>query len=209
MKEYIKLIFDEASDKLSYLKDSTLNLEVPKDSDHGDLSSNIAMILSKQLKKNPREIAAEIISSLDYDKNIVNDIQIAGPGFINFYFTNQFAAKVIEDILEKGDNYGKSNLYSGKKANVEFVSANPTGPLTVGHGRNAVVGDTIANILEWMGYSVDREYYFNNAGRQMRVLGDSVKLRYLELLGDEIAFPEDYYQGEYIKDIAEKIKNKY
>lgn len=209
MKKYVKLIFDEASNKLSYLKDSALNLEVPKGFDHGDLSSNIAMILSKQLNKNPREIAAEIISSLDYDKNIINDIQIAGPGFINFYFTNQFAAKVIEEILEKGDNYGKSNLYSGKKANVEFVSANPTGPLTVGHGRNAVVGDTIANILEWMGYSVDREYYFNNAGRQMRVLGDSVKLRYLELLGEEIAFPEDYYQGEYIKDIAEKIKNKY
>ncbi|MCH7826482.1 MAG: arginine--tRNA ligase, partial [Bacteroidetes bacterium] len=123
--------------------------------------------------------------------------------------TNQFTVKVIEDILDKGDSYGKSNLYSGKKANVEYVSANPTGPLTVGHGRNAVVGDTIANILEWVGYTVDREYYFNNAGRQMRVLGDSVKLRYLELLGEKIEFPEDYYQGEYIKDIAQKVKNKY
>ncbi|MCH7974736.1 MAG: arginine--tRNA ligase [Bacteroidetes bacterium] len=209
MKEYIKLIFDEASNKLDYLKEHTFNLEVSKNPDHGDLSCNVAMILSKKLKKKPREIAAEIISSLDYDNNIISDIKIAGPGFINFYFTNQFTVKVIEDILDKGDSYGKSNLYSGKKANVEYVSANPTGPLTVGHGRNAVVGDTIANILEWMGYAVDREYYFNNAGRQMRVLGDSVKLRYLELLGEKIEFPEDYYQGEYIKDIAQKVKNKY
>lgn len=209
MKEYIKLIFDEASNKLDYLKEHTFNLEVSKNPDHGDLSCNVAMILSKKLKKKPLEIAAEIISSLDYDNNIISDIKIAGPGFINFYFTNQFTVKVIEDILDKGDSYGKSNLYSGKKANVEYVSANPTGPLTVGHGRNAVVGDTIANILEWMGYAVDREYYFNNAGRQMRVLGDSVKLRYLELLGEKIEFPEDYYQGEYIKDIAQKVKNKY
>ncbi|MCH8170796.1 MAG: arginine--tRNA ligase [Bacteroidetes bacterium] len=209
MKEYIKLIFDEASNKLDYLKEHTFNLEVSKNPDHGDLSCNVAMILSKKLKKKPLEIAAEIISSLDYDNNIISDIKIAGPGFINFYFTNQFTVKVIEDILDKGDSYGKSNLYSGKKANVEYVSANPTGPLTVGHGRNAVVGDTIANILEWIGYAVDREYYFNNAGRQMRVLGDSVKLRYLELLGEKIEFPEDYYQGEYIKDIAQKVKNKY
>ena len=209
MKEYIKLIFDEASNKLDYLKEHTFNLEVSKNPDHGDLSCNVAMILSKKLKKKPLEIAAEIISSLDYDNNIISDIKIAGPGFINFYFTNQFTVKVIEDILDKGDSYGKSNLYSGKKANVEYVSANPTGPLTVGHGRNAVVGDTIANILEWVGYTVDREYYFNNAGRQMRVLGDSVKLRYLELLGEKIEFPEDYYQGEYIKDIAQKVKNKY
>ncbi len=209
MKRYIKSIFDEASNKLDYLKNQNYNLETPKNPDHGDISCNAAMVLSKQLKKSPREIASEIISSLDYDKNIVLDVKIAGPGFINFYFTNQFTAKVIEEILEKGDDYGKSNLNSGKKANVEFVSANPTGPLTVGHGRNAVVGDTIANLLEWVGYSVDREYYFNNAGRQMRVLGDSVKLRYLELLGKRIEFPEDYYQGGYIKDIAEKIKDEY
>ena len=209
MKEYIKLLFEKASNKLDYLKERTLILEVPKNPEHGDLSCNIAMALSKQLKKNPREIATDIISSLIIDNKIIKEIKIAGPGFINFYFTNQFAAKVIVDILDKGDNYGKSKLYAGKKANIEFVSANPTGPLTVGHGRNAVVGDTIANLLEWVGYSVDREYYFNNAGRQMRVLGDSVKLRYLELLGEQVDFPEDYYQGKYIKDISQKIKNEY
>jgi len=209
LKEYVKSLFKDAADKLDYLKEGSFNLEIPKNPEHGDVSCNIAMILSKQFKKNPREIAGEIISALDFDNSKVNKINIAGPGFINFYFTNQFTAKVIEEIIDKDENYGKSDFYSGKKANVEFVSANPTGPLTVGHGRNAVVGDTIANLLEWVGYSVDREYYFNNAGRQMRVLGDSVKLRYLELLGEKINFPEDYYRGEYIKNIAQKLKDEY
>ncbi len=109
----------------------------------------------------------------------------------------------------QGDSFGKSEKYKGKKANVEFVSANPTGPLTVGHGRNAVFGDTVANLLEWVGYEVDREYYFNNAGRQMRVLGDSVRLRYFEILGETISFPDDYYQGEYIKEIAQNLFNEF
>ena len=205
MKNYIISIFKNASEQLTYLKETPLVLEIPKNYEHGDLSCNIAMILSKKLKKNPREIANEIISEIKYDEKIISDIKIAGPGFINFYFTNRFVSKVIDDILSKRENYGKSSINTGKKANVEFVSANPTGPLTVGHGRNAVVGDTIANLLEWVGYSVDREYYFNNAGRQMRVLGESVKYRYLELLGEKVDFPEDYYQGEYIKEIAQKL----
>ncbi len=111
--------------------------------------------------------------------------------------------------MSQSENYGKWVKYLGKRAQVEFVSANPTGPLTVGHGRNAVTGDTIANLLEWIGYKVEREYYFNNAGRQMRILGDSVRLRYLELLGHKINFPEEYYQGEYIKDIAKKLFEEY
>jgi len=205
LKNYILSIFNDLSNKLDYLQNQSILLEVPKNTGHGDLSCNIAMILSKQLKKSPREVAEEIISSLKYSDNIINDIKIAGHGFINFYFTDSFSSKIINEILEQGDNFGKTKIYAGKKANVEFVSANPTGPLTVGHGRNAVVGDTLANLLSWVGYKVDREYYFNNAGRQMRVLGDSVKLRYLELLGEKITFPEDYYQGEYIKDIAQKL----
>jgi len=114
-----------------------------------------------------------------------------------------------DKIILESSAFGKSSKYNGKKANVEFVSANPTGPLTVGHGRNAVIGDTVSNLLEWVGYKVDREYYFNNAGRQMRVLGDSVKLRYLQLLGKDIIFPDDYYQGNYIQNIAKKILEKY
>ncbi len=205
MKEYLQKIFIDASEKLAYLQNINLTFDVPKNESQGDLSSNAALILSKQLKKSPRAIAEEIISALKIDTSKISKTEIAGPGFINFYFTPNFVAEIIKLILSNAKDYGKSEKYIGKRANVEFVSANPTGPLTVGHGRNAIVGDTIANLLEWVGYQVDREYYFNNAGRQMRVLGDSVKQRYLELLGNKIDFPEDYYQGEYITEIAKKL----
>lgn len=205
MKEYLLSLFEKASEKLEYLKEINLIFDVPKSEGHGDLSTNAAMMLTKKLRKNPKQIADEIISSLDYDKNIIEKIEIAGPGFINFFFNPSYIPEIIKDILASPDNYGRSEKNKGKRANVEFVSANPTGPLTVGHGRNAISGDTIANMLEWTGYEVDREYYFNNAGRQMRVLGDSVRLRYLEILGEKIDFPDDYYQGDYIKDIAKKI----
>ena len=209
MRKYLHRIFSEAAVKLDYLKKVSLNFEVPKQESHGDLSCNAAMLLTRELKKNPRQIAQEIINSLEIDKSIITKVEIAGPGFINFFFTPEFLNKVIEQICESADSFGSSKKYKGKKANVEFVSANPTGPLTVGHGRNAVIGDTVANLLEWVGYEVDREYYFNNAGRQMRVLGDSVKLRYLELLGNKIDFPKDYYQGEYIKEIAKKLQDEF
>lgn len=202
-------IFKDAEQKLPYLADAELLFDTPKIEAHGDLSSNAAMILSKKLKRNPREIASEILANLEIDNTVINKTEIAGPGFINFYFTPSFVADIIKEIIESGDNYGKSKKYSGKKANVEFVSANPTGPLTVGHGRNAVIGDTVASLLEWIGYEVDREYYFNNAGRQMRVLGDSVRIRYLNLIGKKVEFPEDYYQGEYIIDIAKNLQKEF
>ncbi len=205
MKSYLYKIFDNASKKLAYLSDTVLSFDVPKIESHGDLSCNAAMTLTKQLKKNPKSIAEEIVSKLEYDSSVISKIEIAGPGFINFFFTPAYVAQIVNRIFDEKADFGRSNKYSGKKANVEFVSANPTGPLTVGHGRNAVIGDTVANLLEAIGYQVEREYYFNDAGRQMRVLGDSVRLRYLELLGDKIDFPDDYYQGEYIKDIAQKI----
>ncbi len=209
MKEYLISIFNKAAGKLPYLQSVSLNFENPKIELHGDLSCNAAILLAKQLKKKPRDIAQEIINTLETDPNIISKIEIAGPGFINFFFEPAFVAQIIKSILKGQESFGRSDAFKGKKANVEFVSANPTGPLTVGHGRNAVCGDTIANLLEWVGYKVDREYYFNNAGRQMRVLGDSVKLRYLELLGEKISFPEDYYQGDYIKDIAKNLVNEY
>ena len=209
MKEYLQSVFDEAADRLEYLKYQNLVFDIPKTESHGDLSSNAAMLLAKKLKRKPRDVAEEIISSLIYDSANIKKIEIAGPGFINFFFTPLFIAKIAQEILTEENNFGRSNKYAGKKANVEFVSANPTGPLTVGHGRNAVFGDTIANLLESVGYSVDREYYFNNAGRQMRVLGDSVRLRYLELMGNKIEFPEDYYQGEYIKEIAKSLSDEF
>ena len=209
MKEYLRKIFNEASQQLAYLAEIELTFDTPKIDTHGDLSSNAAMILSKKLKRNPREIATEILSNLTIDSKIISKTEIAGPGFINFYFTASFLANIVKDINEGIDDFGKSKKYAGKKANVEFVSANPTGPLTVGHGRNAVIGDTVANLLEWIGYEVDREYYFNDAGRQMPVLGDSVRIRYLNLLGNNLEFPEDYYQGEYIVDIAKRIKKEF
>lgn len=202
MKKYLAGLFNSAAEKLAYLNEINITFNAPTLLEHGDLATNAAMILTKSLKRNPRSIAEEIIANLNIDKDAIEKVEVAGPGFINFYFTMKFKGSIIREIIGEGDNYGKSDKYKGKKAMVEFVSANPTGPLTVGHGRNAVYGDTVANMLEWAGYQVDREYYFNNAGRQMRTLGDSVRLRYLEVLGEKIEFPEDYYQGQYIKDIA-------
>jgi arginyl-tRNA synthetase len=209
LKYYLYSLFNEITKNLEYLNDINITFEVPKISAHGDLSSNAAMLLTKKLKRKPREIAEEIISKLEIDPEVIKKVEIAGPGFINFFFTKSFITRITKDILASEKSYGRSHKYAGEKANIEFVSANPTGPLTVGHGRNAVFGDTLANLLEWVGYSVDREYYFNNAGRQMRVLGDSVRLRYLELQGHSIEFPADYYQGEYIKDIAKSLLYEY
>ncbi len=209
MKDYLINIFSKAQNKLPYLKDVELIFTVPAQANHGDYATNVAMILAKKLKQKPHDVAKEIIAHLTTDPGVIEKIEIAGPGFINFYFNPLYNTKIIDKIFQEGKNFGRASIYNGKKAMVEFISANPTGPLTVGHGRNAVVGDTVANMLEWIGYTVDREYYFNNAGRQMRVLGDSVKLRYLEMLGQKIDFPEDYYQGEYIKDIAAMLKNEH
>lgn len=209
MKEYLYTAFTEAQKRIPELSEISITFDTPKTEEHGDLSSNAALLLSKKLKKNPRIIAQEIINALNLDDSIIKKTEIAGPGFINFFFTESATAEIIKLILTEQENFGRSSKYSGKKANVEFVSANPTGPLTVGHGRNAIIGDTVANLLEWIGYEVEREYYFNNAGRQMRVLGDSVRLRYLELLGEKIDFPSDYYQGEYIKDIAKSLIDQF
>ncbi len=209
LKNYLENLFKQLSKRLEYINDEVLILNVPNNRLQGDYSTNIAMRLSKKLKTNPRQIAAEISSNLLElaDKSIIAEVKIEGPGFINFFFAPGFIAGVVQKVADNGNNFGRSNKYNGKKAMVEFVSANPTGPLTIGHGRNAVVGDTFANMLEAIGYDVTREYYFNNAGRQMRVLGNSVKFRYLELLGQTIEFPEDHYQGEYIKDIAQQVLN--
>ncbi len=184
-------------------------IEKPADERFGDASTNIAMVLARELKKNPRQIAADIVSRLPFRSDMVERTEVAGAGFINFYLAKPFVIKSVQEILLQGEHYGNSQVGAGKKAIVEYVSANPTGPLTVGRGRGGVLGDTIANLLEAQGYEVTREYYFNNAGRQMRILADSVRLRYLELCGETIDFPSDYYQGEYIKDIARKIYEQY
>jgi arginyl-tRNA synthetase len=198
-------LLNELQSNFGYLEETDIVLDIPKNESHGDFSTNIAMLLAKKVNKKPRDLAQEIIYSIKFDPIVISKIEVAGPGFINFFFDKKYVAESVKVILSSGDRFGRSDVNSGKRANIEFVSANPTGPLTVGHGRNAVSGDTIANLLEATGYEVDREYYFNNAGRQMRVLGDSVRLRYLELLGKEATFPDDYYQGEYITEIAKNL----
>ena len=183
-----------------------INISEPKNKKFGDLSTNISFQLSKVLKKNPMEIAQFLSKKLSNNK-IFNDVISINPGFINFNLNPEYLNKRLFNIITKKENYGKNNDGKNKKVLVEFVSANPTGPLTVGHGRGAILGDIISNIYTWNGYDVDREYYYNNAGRQMRILGESVKARYLELINIKSHFPEDGYHGEYIKNIAKNIFN--
>ena len=205
MKAYLREKITAALASAGIIPASPVSFETPRQSGHGDLTTNIAMIVAKQTGRKSREIAAGIAARLEVDPSLVAGVEVAGPGFINFTFTGNYYLRQLEELLRTGGSYGRSALGNGRKVQVEFVSANPTGPLTVGHGRGAVFGDTIARMLEWTGHEVEREYYFNNAGRQMRILGDSVRHRYLELLGDHVPFPEDYYQGEYIRDIARHL----
>ncbi|MEI6609508.1 MAG: arginine--tRNA ligase [Deltaproteobacteria bacterium] len=186
-----------------------IEVEVPANSDHGDYASNIAMILASVAKQNPRKIAQIIQENLSDPENIIDRTQIAGPGFLNIFLKESIWRNTLQNIEEKKENFGCSSMGNGKKVQVEFVSANPTGPLHIGHARGAVVGDVITNLLTAVGYAVDKEYYINDAGNQMNNLGKSVLLRYRELLGEKIEFPETCYRGEYIKDIAaDVIKNE-
>jgi arginyl-tRNA synthetase len=167
-----------------------IEVEIPNNSAHGDYASNVAMILASQVKQNPRKIAGIIQANLADPENILEKTQIAGPGFINFYLKESVWQNTLQIIQEQKEEYGRLNIGGGQKVQVEFVSANPTGPLHIGHARGAVVGDVIANLLKTAGYAVDKEYYINDAGNQMNNLGKSVLLRYRELLGEKIEFPE-------------------
>lgn len=186
-----------------------IKIETPKDPSHGDAATNIAMVLPKMLKKNPRAIAEDLISHLETDSKKIKAVEIAGPGFINFRYAEDYLYDELAEILESGKGFGRTKENDGIKCLVEFVSANPTGPLTVGHGRNAVLGDTVSRLLEWTGADVQREYYFNNAGRQMRMLGLSVQARYLDELGLDSNFPEGGYEGAYIRDIAKELADEH
>ena len=181
------------------------NLEVPKEKKYGDLATNLAFNLAGQLRRSPQELAELIVKNLPEEKDLIKRVEIAGGGFINFFLSEKWLYKVLEEIEKKKAKYGSSNLGKGKRVLLEFVSANPTGPLHIGHGRAGVVGDVLGNILEAIGYKVEREYYYNDVGKQMETLGSSLQARYLQLLQEKISFPEDGYQGEYIKDIAKKL----
>ena len=209
MKDAIIKELKESLIKLNYYdKDLNISISTPKNKDFGDLSTNIALLLSKKLSKNPLDIADDIKNKLE-KSNLFKTINIAGPGFLNFNLNPTSIANELIEIIDLNDNYGKNNIFKNQKILVEFVSANPTGPLTVGHGRGAILGDTLSNIFQWNGASVDREYYYNNAGRQMRVLGESVKARYLENQKEKYEFPEGGYEGEYIYDIANNLAEEF
>ncbi|RJP20221.1 MAG: arginine--tRNA ligase [Candidatus Omnitrophota bacterium] len=177
-----------------------------KDTTHGDLTTNAAMVLAKTLKKNPREIAAMFQEKLTASPH-VEKVMIAGPGFINIRLSGTVLIDTLKSILKEKEHYGRSFRFSGKKALVEFVSANPTGPLHVGHVRGAVVGDTTAELLRAVGYEVTREYYYNDAGVQMQMLGRSVQARYRQLFGVDSPLPENGYKGDYIRYIAAGLKS--
>jgi len=211
IKESIKEIIEQtivSCQQAGLLQSSAMPafaVEEPKNKEHGDFATNAAMLLAPVEKKSPRDIAGLLAGKLREHDAIVERVEIAGPGFINFYLKHEAWCRVLEELEQQGERFGSSAAGSGTKVQVEFVSANPTGPLHVGHGRGAALGDALANILAFAGYEVQREYYINNVGIQMQNLGKSVYLRYLQLLKQEVEFPEGLYQGEYVLDVAKEV----
>ena len=207
MKADIELLLKEALAALpeqypvSVKDKDSVHVERTRDAAHGDFASNIALVLAKEARENPRQLAQTIVEQLP-DSDLVKKVEIAGPGFINFTLNRSAWLALIDQIRQMGQVYGRSNLGQGKRIMVEFVSANPTGPLHVGHGRGAAYGDSLARILRAAGYDTHSEYYVNDAGRQMDILALSVWLRYLEKCGMTVSFPDNGYQGNYVSDIA-------
>ena len=228
MKEYLQTQIRHALAPLGDVPvDFEIELEEPDRPEHGDLATNTALRLASVLGDNPRSIAERLAERLRerVAPNRIRSVEVAGPGFINFRFAQDYLFDGLADLLAEGDAFGQTDAGAGKTALVEYVSANPTGPLNVGHGRNAVLGDTLATLLAWTGYEVTREYYYNDAGRQMRVLAQSVRARYAARAGDvstttrtlddgttvEVpeGFPEDGYLGQYITDIAQDLYDEH
>ncbi|MCB1582765.1 MAG: arginine--tRNA ligase [Xanthomonadales bacterium] len=198
----------QAKGEFELVDKPAITIERTRDKKHGDYASNVALTLAKPLKSNPRAIAEKIIDELAASSH-VKKVEIAGPGFINFHLTDACRLLIIKRILKMGEDFGSSRIGEDKKITVEFVSANPTGPLHVGHGRGAAFGSSLCNILKKVGYQVHAEYYVNDHGRQMDILATSVWLRYLELCGEMMTFPANGYKGEYIVDIARTVRAKY
>lgn len=205
MKAYLTAQLRQAFGKINIAPPDDIVFTKTRDKQFGDVSTNVAMTLAKSLKAHPRELALQIIENLELDPDKIIKAEVAGGGFINFFYHGHYLNDQLRAILQSAEGHGKHMLPAPRRVNVEFVSANPTGPLSIGHGRQAVLGDVICRILSNAGCQVTREYYFNNAGAQMKRLGESVRLRYLELLGEKIAFPDKHYEGEYLIEIARSI----
>jgi arginyl-tRNA synthetase len=213
LKQQLKALVEDALKTVieqGTLPEMTLpevQIERTRDKAHGDFACNIALMLAKAAKMNPRQIATALVNVLAAD--YINKIDIAGPGFINFTLSADTSLKVVKDILSAGDQFGLSKVGAGKSVQVEFVSANPTGPLHVGHGRGAAYGSVVSSLLTAAGFKVHREYYVNDAGRQMDILATSVWLRYLEAEGESFEFPSNGYKGAYVFDIADKLSAEF
>ncbi len=214
MKQQIRQLLADAVQQLKQQSKLPVDLIVDiqvenvRDKIHGDFASNVAMLLAKSAGQKPRDLAEAIVAAIPTSTNI-KSINIAGPGFINFFVVDTVLNSVVPQILQQKTHYGLSEKYQGQKVNVEFISANPTGPLHVGHGRGAAYGATLADLLEAVGYTVEREYYVNDAGRQMNILATSIWLRYLQLYGIKFPFPRNAYKGEYVIDIAKTVQSQY
>jgi len=198
----------QSKELLPRLEDVTIKIENSRGPEHGDFASNIAMTFAKAAKTNPRELAQKVIDHLP-ESSILERVEIAGPGFINFFLKQNAHQSIIVEIFNKDQHYGDSNIGANTPTLIEFVSANPTGPLHIGHGRGAAYGAAVASLLKKAGFDVSCEYYINDAGRQMDILAVSIWLRYLEHCGEKIPFPENAYQGDYIIDIAVKLHSDY
>jgi arginyl-tRNA synthetase len=215
MKHFVRKLINSALDQAKNNGDLELSVmpevvvEKPKEEKFGDFSTSLAMGLSKSERRKPYEVAEILSRHLQSSEEYIASVTIAGPGFLNLIMKPIFFLERLVKVAEQGDQYGSSNAGQGKKVLLEFVSANPTGPLHVGHGRGAAVGDMLGRLLDKAGYDVSTEYYINDVGNQMNTLGRSTWARYLELQGKVNEFPADYYQGDYIKDIARDIKNKH
>ena len=206
----ISSLFNEALKNMG-VSEVTILLERPKVAAHGDLACNVAMQLARQLKKNPRQIATDLIEQLQAlpaTQNLIAEFEIAGPGFINMRLSQEAKTFAVREVLRLGSDYGKSQAHLGEKILIEYVSANPTGPLHLGHARQGALGDVLSNLMKSQGWQVCREFYYNDAGVQIQTLTESVRLRIKELNGETVTFPENGYQGLYIKDIARDFLDK-
>ena len=199
----------------SFDSSPTIDLEIPKDSSFGDLASNIALKLGRQIRHPSKELANIMVDGMKVMakeppySGLIKDIEVGAPGFINFFLKEEAFYYILDAIKKDGKRFGSNNIGKGAKINIEFASANPTGPLTIAHGRQAAFGDSLGNILRFSGFKAEKEYYVNDEGRQIDLLGKSIQARYLGLLGEEHEFPQDGYKGDYITDIAGDIRDRY
>ena len=208
MEKFLRELLLKSAVRSLKLEISSIEIEIPREEGFGDLSTPLAMGLARILKKSPRKIAEEITAGIEKG-DVFEKIEIAGPGFINFTFSKKFLCDELRNLIKEHENFLIEDIGKGKKVQIEFVSANPTGPLHLGHGRGAALGAALSNLLKEAGYDVEREYYINDAGKQVRLLGESVFARYKQLSGKDYPFPEDGYRGEYIEDIAKEFKVKF